>query len=296
MTKNVMTISPELLLAFVTVAEMRSFTLAARRLGLQQSTVSQYVKRLENLLNRQLLARDTHSVSLTANGIALIERARDVLEANSRLQAALNGPSLHGRLRLGVSEDFAQSGLANVLTAFTQRHPTVDLTLTIGLSGVLYEGFDAGELDVIFVKRRRGDRRGEVVWREQLVWIGRPGFRPNSGTPLPLILYPPPSITRAVALAVLERAGRSWRVVCTSDSLSGIYAAAQAGLGVAPHSGLLVPPGLSSLAASKHLPELSEIEFVVIGPKAREEIADAVVDVILRSNPVKQQFAVVASE
>jgi DNA-binding transcriptional LysR family regulator len=85
-------------------------------------------------------------------------------------------------------------------------------------------------------------------------------------------------------------------VVCTSDSLSGIYAAAQAGLGVAPHSGLLVPPGLSSLAASKHLPELSEIEFVVIGPKAREEIADAVVDVILRSNPVKQQFAVVASE
>ena len=296
MTKNVMTISPELLLAFVTVAEMRSFTLAARRLGLQQSTVSQYVKRLEMLLNRQLLARDTHSVSLTANGIALIERARDVLEANSRLQAALNGPSLHGHLRLGVSEDFAQSGLANVLTAFTQRHPTVDLTLTIGLSGVLYEGFDAGELDVIFVKRRRGDRRGEVVWREQLVWVGRPGFRPDPGTPLPLILYPPPSITRAVALAVLERAGRSWRVVCTSDSLSGIYAAAQAGLGVAPHSGLLVPPGLSSLAASRHLPELSEIEFVVIGPKAREEIADAVVDVILRSSPVKQQFTVVTSE
>ena len=265
MIEKPLNVSPELLDAFVTVAEMRSFTLAARRLGLQQSTVSQQVKRLENLLKRQLLARDTHSVSLTQDGVALIERARDVLEANERLQAVLNSPSLNGSLRLGVSEDFVQSGLANVLTAFTQRHPTVDLALTGGLSGALYERFDAGELDVIFVKRRQGDHRGEVVWREQLIWIGRPDFRTDPGTPLPLVLYPSPSITRAVALAALERVGRSWRVACTSGSLSGIYAAAQAGLGVAPHSGLLMPPGLSSLAASRHLPELSEIDSSLSG-------------------------------
>ena len=49
-----------------------------------------------------------------------------------------------------------QFGLADVLAAFTQRHPTVDLALTVGLSGVLYEKFDAGELDVILAKRRRG--------------------------------------------------------------------------------------------------------------------------------------------
>ncbi len=284
-----MDISPELLQSFVAVAEMRSFTLAARRLGLRQSTVSQHVKRLEELLQRRLLARDTHSVSPTADGDALIDRARDVLEANTRLRAVFTGATLHGQLRFGVSEDFVQPGLTDVLAAFTQRHPTVDLSLTVGLSGVLYEKFDAGELDVILAKRRRGDERGQVVWRERLVWIGQPGIRPDPATPLPLVLYPPPSITRALALAALEHAGRTWRVACTSGSLSGIYAAVGAGLGVAPHSGMLVPPGLTSIAPSKHLPELSEVDFVVIGPKTRDEVAEAVIDAILQSRPAREK-------
>jgi ATPase subunit of ABC transporter with duplicated ATPase domains len=41
-----------------------------------------------------------------------------------------------------------------------------------------------------------------------------------------LILYPPPSISRAIALEALERTGRSWRIVCTSSSFSGLNAAA----------------------------------------------------------------------
>ena len=290
-----MDISPELLQSFVAVAEMRSFTLAARRLGLRQSTVSQHVKRLEYLLQRRLLARDTHSVSPTVDGDALIGRAREVLEANTRLHAVFTGASLHGRLRFGASEDFVQSGLTDVLAAFTQRHPTVDLALTVGLSGMLYEKFDAGELDVILAKRRRGDERGQVVWRERLVWIGQPGTRPDPATSLPLVLYPPPSITRSLALAALEQAGRTWRVACTSGSLSGIYAATRAGLGVAPHSGMLVPPGLTSIAPSKHLPELSEIDFVVIGPKTRDKVAEAVIDAILQFRPAREKSAFAGS-
>ena len=84
-------------------SEMRSFTLAALRLGLRQSTVSQHVKRLEELLQRRLLARDTHSVLPTLDGDALIDRAREVLEANKRLRAVFTGASLQGNLRFGAS-------------------------------------------------------------------------------------------------------------------------------------------------------------------------------------------------
>ena len=133
------------------------------------------------------------------------------------------------------------------------------------------------------------DKRGQVVWRDRLVWIGQPGIRRDAATPLPLVLYPPPSITRALALTALERAGRTWRVACISGSLSGIYAATRAGLGVAPHSGMLVPSGLTSIAPSKHLPELSEIEFVVIGPKTRDKVAEAVIDAILQSRPAREK-------
>jgi DNA-binding transcriptional LysR family regulator len=274
-------LDPDLLRSFVAVAEMKSFTLAAQRLGLRQSTVSQHIKRLEEALQRRLLARDTHAVAPTPEGDALVDFARQVLEANERIDRFFAGSELRGRIRFGASEDFVLSGLHDVLADFAQRHASVDLELTVGLSGILYERFDAGELDVIFVKRRTGDPRGQTAWRERLAWVGRSGIRPDPQLPLPLVLYPPPSITRALALEALERAGRAWRVACTSGSLSGIWAAARAGLGVAPHSARLIPPGLVALPSSRYLPELAEIEFVVIGPGQQHRIAAALMAVIL---------------
>ncbi|VTZ26903.1 Transcriptional regulator, LysR family (fragment) [Methylocella tundrae] len=168
-----------------------------------------------------------------------------------------------------------------MLAEFTKKHNAVDLELTVGLSGILYERYDAGDLDLIFVKRRRGDERGRSAWREDLAWIGRPGLHLAADAPLPLILFPPPSITRARALEALEIAKQSWRVVCTSDSLSGIRAAALAGLGVAAHSTRLIPQGLGPLSASRHLPPLGQIEFVVVGGGAGNDAANALVAAIL---------------
>ena len=67
---------PNLLATFVTVAKARSFTEAGRRLGLQQSTVSQHVRRLEEAASRRLFVRDTHSVALTADGEAMLGLAQ----------------------------------------------------------------------------------------------------------------------------------------------------------------------------------------------------------------------------
>jgi DNA-binding transcriptional LysR family regulator len=82
---------------------------------------------------------------------------------------------------------------------------------------------------------------------------------------LPLILYPPPSITRQIALAALERSGRAWRIVCTSGSLSGLRAATLAGLGVTVFAQGLIPPGLAELPGGHGLPDLDAVEFVLHG-------------------------------
>ncbi len=275
-------LSAELLRSFVTVADTRSFTLAAQRLNRGQSTISQHVKRIEELLGRTVLARDTHSVALTPDGEVLLELARRVLDAHERIDRFVTASELRGRLRLGVTEDFVLAGLQDVLAAFPQHHPSVDLELTVGLSVNLYDGFDAGEMDVVFAKRRPGDMRGQVAWREQLAWIGRPGIRPDSLLPVPLLLFPPPSITRALALQALEKVGRSWRIACTSDSLGGLYAAAQAGLGITAHSAQLVPPKLAIIPASRYLPELDEIEFIVIGPGQHHRTVAALISAILQ--------------
>jgi DNA-binding transcriptional LysR family regulator len=72
-------------------------------------------------------------------------------------------------------------------------------------------------------------------------------------------------------------------VACTSSSLSGLRAAAMAGLGVTAHSNWLVPPGLAPLPPSRHLPEFGQIEFVVIGPGSQHQTAQALMAAILEN-------------
>jgi DNA-binding transcriptional LysR family regulator len=257
---------PTLLTTFVTVAKARGFTEAGRRLGLRQSTISQHVRRLEQAAARRLLVRDTHSVALTADGEAMLGLAQGILEANERARHYFAGSQLRGRLRFGASEDFVQSRLPEVLREFTRIHRAVDLELTVGLSGGLLQALDGGELDLVLAKRRPGEDRGRLVRREKLVWVGRDAALAEPDRPVPLILYPPPSISRAIALETLERAGRSWRIVCTSSSFSGLNAAALAGLGVTVQADGFAPAGLASLPTSPALPELGQIEFVLAGP------------------------------
>lgn len=274
-------LDPVLLQTFLAVAQTRSFTQAAERLGLRQSTVSQHIRKLEQEAGRRLFIRDTHSVTATADGEAMAEFARGILAANERAQRYFAGSKLRGRLRFGTSEDFVVSRLPEVLREFVRTHPLVEFELTVGLSGDLNEKLARGELDLVCGKRRRGTDHGRLVSRDRLVWVSGdlPSF--DQSAPVPLILYSPPSITREIALTALERSGRPWRIVCTSGSLSGLRTAALAGLGVTIVPQGLIPAGLAELSNGHGLPDLGTVEFVLLsnnkltrGPAA--ELADAI--------------------
>ncbi|MEV7416254.1 LysR substrate-binding domain-containing protein [Streptomyces sp. NPDC089919] len=281
---------PVHLRTFLTVAQTLSFTQAAGRLGLRQSTVSQHVRRLEEATGRQLLRRDTHSVEVTEDGEALLGFARTILEAHERAAAFFTGTRLRGRLRFGASEDFVLTRLPEILEGFRHQHPEVDLELSVELSGTLHERLDAGRLDLVLAKRRSPqDDRGRLVWRDRMVWIGAEGLRVDPDRPVPLIVFPPPGITRARALDVLERAGRGWRIACTSGSLSGLVAAARAGLGVMAHTRGLIPPGLVRVPDRAGLPELGGVEFALLqgpgGGAAAEALAAAILSGADRLGP-----------
>ncbi|MGC0328570.1 DNA-binding transcriptional LysR family regulator [Streptomyces sp. SAI-170] len=255
---------PAQLRAFLAVAQTLSFTQAARRLGLRQSTVSQHVRRLEDATGRALFTRDTHSVELTEDGEAMLGFARRILQVHEQATAFFTGTRLRGRLRFGASEDFVLTRLPEILERFRHDHPEVDLELTVELSGTLHEQLAAGKLDLVLAKRRAEDPRGRLVWHDRLVWIGGERLRLDPERPVPLIVYPPPGITRAMALEALQREGREWRIACTSGSLNGLIAAARAGLGVMAHSRGLIPPGLVRVPDRAGLPELGKVDFVLL--------------------------------
>ncbi|MFG2640044.1 LysR substrate-binding domain-containing protein [Streptomyces sp. NPDC048370] len=275
---------PAQLRTFLAVTETLSFTRAARRLGVRQSTVSQHVRRLEDATGRPLFTRDTHSVELTEDGEAMLGFARTILSAHERAAAFFTGTRLRGRLRFGASEDFVVTRLPEILESFRREHPEVDLELTVELSGTLNSRLEAGRLDLILAKRRAEESGGELVWRDSLIWIGAPRLRLDPDRPVPLIVFPSPGITRARALEALEAHGRAWRIACTSSSLSANIAAARAGLGVMAHTRGLVPPGLTRLPARAGLPDLGDVDFVLRTgrrPGSAQEAADALAAAIL---------------
>ncbi|MDH6114945.1 DNA-binding transcriptional LysR family regulator [Kitasatospora sp. MAP12-15] len=273
---------PVQLRSFLAVAQSGGFTRAAQRLGLQQSTVSQHIRRLEAAADRRLFVRDTHSVELTGEGEAMLGFARSILAAHEQAHAYFAQTQVQGRVRFGASEDFVLTELPQILRGFRRDHPQVDLELTVGLSGLLHEQLADGRLDLVLGKRAADGSGGPLVRRDQLVWIGAEDFRLDPRQPVPLIVYPPPSISRARALDVLERAGRPWRIACTSGSLNGVRAAALAGLGVVAHARSLLPPGLRVLPRQAELPDLGSIEFILsTGRTTAREPVRALADAVL---------------
>ncbi len=266
----------EQLRTFLAVVEARHFTLAGQQLGLSQSTVSQHIRRLELAAGRQLLERDTHGVALTPDGNVMAEFARQVVDVSRRAADYFSDATPRGKVRFGVSEDLTLTQLPSILRDFTADHPLLSLELSIGLSSTLYQKLDSGRLDLVFAKRRPGDDRGMVVWRERLLWLGHRDLPLGPEDPVPLIAYPSSSITSALALEALDKARRPWFMACSSDSLSGLHAAVKAGLGVSAQSSLLRHGSkLAEFSASAALPDCGEIAFVVLGRSERLQGATA---------------------
>jgi DNA-binding transcriptional LysR family regulator len=256
---------PELLRSFVAVAQTGSFTTAAERVCLTQPTVSQHIRRLEDLLNRPLFERDTRNVRLSRHGEALQDYAARILELMDKAVSSVSGPPLHGTVRLGLSEDFAATRLTSALAAFVQRNPEVELVIATALSGTLFRDLDEDRYDLVFAKRLPGSQRGRVIRIEPLCWCVGPDSRIDGGEAvLPLALHPEPSISRTRVLEVLKAANRPCRIAAVSASVAALKAAVIAGLGVSAFAGYVIPDGLVRLDAD--LPDLGLLEYVIDRP------------------------------
>ncbi|MHB8285332.1 MAG: LysR substrate-binding domain-containing protein [Caulobacteraceae bacterium] len=259
-----------LLRSFLAVVETGHFTAAGRALSVSQSTISQHIRRLERAAGRELLARDTHAVALTADGNVMAGYAREIVGASQSAADYFADAVPRTRIRFGVSEDFVLTCLPDILRCFMESHPLVSVDLTMGLSSTLYQKLDSGRVDLILAKRRADDERGLPVWRERLAWMAHPDFVLSAEAPAPLVLYATASITGGLALEALNRAGRSWFVASSSDTLGGLRAAVLAGLGVTAQSRLLLQPGdLAEVSDAAGLPPLGDIEFVLVGRSTR---------------------------
>lgn len=148
------------LAAFAAVAEERSFTRAAVRLGMSQSALSHSIRRLEKRLGLQLLARTTRSVSPTAAGTGLLQELTPALERIERslAEARKQRESPAGRIRLIIPRTATHMVLLPELAQFARTYPEIVLDVTSSNDPV---DLVAGEYDA-------GVQIGELIQRDMI--------------------------------------------------------------------------------------------------------------------------------
>ena len=279
--------------SFVRVYETRSFSAAARDLGLGQPSVSKAVAQLERELGLRLLLRSTRGLTPTDAGERFYEHSlRTLREADRALEAVGgDGASLAGRLRVGGTITFMRRHVIPKLPVFLERHPRldVDLLLDDGNVGLVEEGVEValrmGALADSSLTARRIGRCRRVV-------VATPGHLERHGTPRD------PSGLAEHAAVVLSRGEGGERVLFAKgdvsaeavlrprlrvNALEGLRAAVLAGLGVAVASEWILRDELDDGRLVELLPDwsLPPLDLWAVlpsgsrhaGPKARAFVA-----------------------
>jgi DNA-binding transcriptional LysR family regulator len=227
----------DVLRSFVTGIELGSFAKAADRLGRSTSAVSAQLKKLEDQVGQPILRKSGRGLALTAAGETLLAYARRLLSLNDEAASAMRGIDLEGSISLGLQEDFGETILTEILGRFARTHPNVKIDVVVARNVELIERVSTGRLDLALAWDAGTPMpHAESICELSMQWIGPADPEHldaiRVGGLLPLASLESPCLMRSAATAALDRAGIAWRVAFTSHSLSGVWAAVAAGLGL----------------------------------------------------------------
>lgn len=289
---------PDLLRAFVTVAECEGFSAAGRILHRTQSAVSLQIKRLEDRMREPLFERTSRSVVLTPGGGRLLPYARQILKLQDEAKRVMLSQREGRLIRLGISEEQATAYLPTLLPLFAERFPHVRVEIICDISSNLVQRFQEGLLDVVLAVRHRPTQTGQLLGRERMVWTIADYRDANDWDPLPLALNPEGCIFRAHAFAALGRENRQWDILYTSPSPTGINVAVQAGLALTVKTPRSLPPGCGIVADDKGLPDLGHVEIELHRSPGElseefEAFCQALTDIVRHADSVEEVGTVV---
>jgi DNA-binding transcriptional LysR family regulator len=245
----------------VITQDLGGFGRASERLGRTPSAISLQMKRLQEEVGVPLFRKQGRNILLTEQGEIALRYARRVLELNDEMIDTLRGSSLAGVVRIGFAQDFAVNVLPLVIARFSALYPLVKLEVTVDVGQVLIQAIDSGDLDLALTLGGAQKKTAHLLSELPLHWIASPSFRDRVRQPLPLALFSPPCGCQTPGLEALERAGRPWRVAMTSPSLTGLWAAVSAGLGLTTRAELGLPTDVQTLDLG--LPPLGNISVVL---------------------------------
>ena len=253
------TLDIDILRSVVAIAEGGSIAAAAQRVARTPAAVSMQIKKLEEMLGRNLFDRTRKGMTPTGEGERLLTYARKMLELNQAAVQSFALPELSGTIAIGLVDSFGGLRLAEVLAAFARSHPKVVVTVSMDLTSRLQTALDRGNLDLMvytpggMAKTRHGDH---ILAEDQLVWIGKEGGRAAKQNPIPLAVAADGCAWRQASTEAATAAGLNARLAYVADFDLAQLAAVEADLAIAPMPKRYLKPGLVALGPRDGFPAL----------------------------------------
>lgn len=223
---------PYLLKSFIAVAESKSFTNAAKRVHLTQSTVSQQIRRLEEELKCKIFVRDGKAVQMTLEGEKLLHYANRICRLLAEAEDSLRLDLEYGFVRIGVPEDIASVFIAPILAEFRKKYPKIQFSVASDLSKNLWSQFQSDDLDIAFIKQRKGETSGVASWKEPLQWVDHSKIHNYALETIPLVAFSENGLYRNEMINYLDAKEKRWRISYESSSLASLVSAVSIGFGV----------------------------------------------------------------
>lgn len=233
-------LDPKLLRAFVMVVEVGTINGAARAMNRTQAAVSMQIQRLEDLLETKLFIRSSKGLKMTAAGMVLLTQAREILRIGDDVIGRLSNLSSSGHVRLGVLEDFASSGLIEILKTFRDQNNDVQIDIIVENNRTLASRFDDKKLDIAICDVSVLNRKPVIEWTERLYWVVRDDIRIAPDGSLPIIMFDELCPWRERAVAALS--DTDWKMVCEAGALAAVSAAIRVGVGIGLMTYQTIPP------------------------------------------------------
>lgn len=256
---------------FVRIAELGSFTAAARALRVSQPSLSVAMRKLEEDLETTLLVRGRRGVTLTATGEALLRHARHALRALEEARREIHGleSEPRGHFTVGAHESLAAYSLPRFMASFLDRHPGIQLSLWNGNSREVEHAVVERRVDVGLVVnpaehpdcvvQKLFDDRVELIVAASLRRRGPK--KPSDFLAAQRLIYVPVLQQVQFILGALSKAGLAPRqhLPCSSMELVKSLVLDGVGIGVLPHR--VATYGVASgrlVAVSRELPSFDD--------------------------------------
>ena len=252
--------------SFVAVAEYGGVTRAAGVLNLTQSAVSMQLKRLEDMLDLELLDRSSRRVALTGTGEQLLSYARRMVELNDEVLTRMTDQAFEGEITLGVPHDIVYPNIPQLLHRFHAAYPRIKVHLSSSFTKALKEEFARGQCDLILTTELGCDTGGRTLVQKPLRWVGAPSGNAWRQRPLRLAFCRHCTF-RAGVIDRLNKAGIPWESAVETDSDRSVEATVSADLAVHAMLEGTIPAHLELISHGGTLPDLESQNVNLYGAK-----------------------------